>query len=78
MKRILFLIFVFVIISIAACQKPVSKDLIKQQAPKIQTTNEKIVDSVGSDLNVTDSVENDISAEDLSDLDSGLQDIQNI
>jgi len=87
MKKTLLSIFILMIIFIVACQQTAKQGIIEKkadvmeklpEAPKIETTGEAVVDSVGSDLNNINSVEKDLSADELSDLDSGFVDIQNI
>ena len=81
MKKILFSIFVLIVISIVACQQAVKKAVMEKkvtEAPKTGTTGEPVVDAVGKDLNNISSVEKDLSTYELGDLDSGLSDIQKI
>ena len=87
-KKIVFIIFfVLILISLTACKKSVEKGVMEKkgeemtkttETPKIETTGEKAVDSVGNDLNDVNSVEKDLSTDELSDLDSGLSDVENI
>ena len=77
MKRILLSIFIFLLISIVACQQA-AKTVTTTTAPATHTTGDAAVDAVGKDMNSTDSVEKDLSTDDLGNLDSGLSDVQNI
>jgi hypothetical protein len=90
MKKILFLVLVFMLISIVACKKAVEKETTgameekgeamtkTTETPKVEKTGDKAVDAVGNNLNDVNSVEKDLSTDELSDLDSGLSDVQNI
>ena len=89
MRKLLLSIFIVMIISIAACQQAVKKETEKADAmkkaeapattaPRVQTSGDAAVDSVGNDLNNVDSVEKDLNTDDLINLDSGLSDVQNI
>lgn len=82
MKRVISLVVVLLIVSMAACKQEVKKEAPKTEAkvetPKIETTGDASVDTVGKDLGNVDNVEKDLSADQLGDLDSGLADIQNI
>lgn len=86
MKKMMFLIFVLLLISIAACQQTAKKEIMKKKAgiapqtPAVETTatGNAAVDAVGNDLNNVNSVEKDLSADQLSDVDYGLADVQNI
>lgn len=49
-----------------------------KEKPKVETTGDPAVNSVGKDLGNVDSVEKDLGADELGDLDSGLADVQNI
>jgi len=86
MKKILLLIFILMVIFIAACQQA-KQDVIEKkedamkkapEIPKVETTGETAVDSIGDDLTNVNNVEKDLSADELSDLDAGLADVQNI
>lgn len=84
MKKLLFLIFVLVLMTIAACQQAAEpaagkkEEAMQKIEPQVETTGDAAVDAVGNDLNNVNSVEKDLGADELGDLDSGLSDIQNI
>ena len=84
MKKLLFFIFVMMIVSISACKQAVKEQIkkedviIQESQIEVGTTGEAVVDAVGNDLNSIQSVEKDLGTEDLNELDSGLQDIENI
>lgn len=86
MKKMLFSIFLLMIVSIAACQQAVKKetapaDAMKKEMtalPQADTTGNTAVDAVGKGLSNVDSVDKDLSADQLGDLDSGLADVQKI
>lgn len=85
MKKLLFFIFVLMLVSISTCKQAVKKEVMekkeevmKKETPKVETTGDAAVDAVGKDLNSIDNVEKDLGTEDLNELDSGLQDIENI
>ncbi|MDP3765472.1 MAG: hypothetical protein Q8R04_03085 [Nanoarchaeota archaeon] len=94
MKKVLLLILVLMIISLAACQQQAKEPAMEKktdvmekkdgamqkapEAPKVETTGDAAVDAVGNDLNNVDSVDKDLDPDQLSDLDSGLADVQNI
>ncbi len=80
MKKILFLFFVLIVISIAACQQA-KQDVMEKKTDvmeKAPATGEAVVDAVGNDLNNVDTVEKDLGTDELGDLDAGLTDVQNI
>lgn len=81
MNKILLSVFIFLLISIAACQqaaKTGTKAVTTTPTPTTGATGDAAVDAVGSDLNNVNNVEKDMSADELNDLDSGLSDVENI
>lgn len=74
MKKILFLMFVLIILSVSACKQAVKK----VEAPKVEATGDATVDSIGKDISSIDNIEKDLSVDELKDLDSGLSEVQNI
>ena len=84
MKKLLFFIFVMMLVSISACKQAVKEEIKKEEVitqesqTKVETTGEAVVDAVGNDLNSIQSVEKDLGTEELNEIDSGLQDIENI
>lgn len=78
MRKILLLVLILMLISVAACKQAAEETEKKIEAPTAETTGEAVVDAVGNDLNAVNDVEKDLGTEELGDLDSGLDDIQNI
>lgn len=68
MKKVIFSILIFLIISIAACQP--AKEV--KEAPKGTTSG------TGSELGSADDVEKDLDSSELNELDSGFDDVQSI
>ena len=77
-NKAIIVIFLIMLVFIASCKRTVKQDTTKVETPKVETTGDAAVDSVGKDLNNVDSIEEDLNIDELNDLDSGLQDIQNI
>ena len=78
MNKILLSVFIFLLISIAACQRAAKEDVMQKTETPTAATGDAAVDAVGNDLNSVESVEKDLGTDELNDLDSGLSDIQNI
>ena len=86
MKKILLLIFILIVISIAACQQ--NQDVMEKKNDAMEktgtaiseadTTGNAAVDAVGDDLSAANADEKDLGTDEFSDLDSGLSDAQNI
>ena len=76
MKKIVILIFILSLLSVAACQ-PAKKE-IKTEPKLAETTGDAAVEAVGKDLSTANSVEQDLNTDELGDLDSGLADIEKI
>ena len=74
MKKIIFPIFILIIVFIAACHQAVQKEVMEKTA----ATGDAAVDAVGSDISNVESVEDDLNTDGLGDLDSGFTDVQNI
>jgi len=78
MKKVMFALFLLIIISLTACQAP-KKDVVEKESGAIQKpVEDAAVNSVGSGINNVDSVDNDLNSDELSGIDSGLTDIENI
>ena len=73
-KKTIFVLLAVMLLLLVACKQKTEK----VQAPKIETTGDAAVDSVGKDIGNVDSIEKDLNIDELNDLDSGLDEIQNI
>ncbi len=83
MKKTLMLIFILLVVSVAACKQAAEQGVPGQKTTESPlsppaVTEDKAVSSVGSDIGSIEDIEKDLGTGDLSDLDSGLNDIQNI
>ena len=88
MNKSLLLAFIFLLITVAACQQAAKEPVMekkvdamqKAETPAAATGDVAVdaVDAVGKSLDNVDAVEKDLSADELTDLDSGLADVQNI
>lgn len=81
MKKLLALLLVLALISIAACQKPAIIEEPPDSAENIvdrASTGDAAVDSVGDGIDDINDVEEELDIEELNDLDSGFEDIENI
>ena len=82
MKKMIFAVFISLMLLIVACSKPATKPIppasnpITPVSPTIQSDNS--VDVVGNSIADVDQVDDELNEDDSQEIDSGLSDIESI